>query len=127
MTKEQLGEMLAVYKDQVAFLKVELEESRKREEKFNEQVYRLQDALMSIRAPAAYRDMKNDQGIPDASAELTEARQKEAKLLSIQAQYARQMEGDIFKSQADIEDLMNTVLLAGNKVGSKSLHGNSES
>lgn len=127
MTKSELGEMLAAYKEQIAFLKAELEEARKREEKLNGQVNRLQDGLMNIRSPEAYRDMKVDFNAPTTTAEQAEARAREAKQLTIREQYVRAMEGDIFKSKEDIEDLMNTVLLAGNKVGSKSLHGNSES
>lgn len=127
LTKQELGEMLAAYKEQISFLKAELEEARKREEKLNLQVERLQGGLMNIRAPEAYKDMRADAYVPTASADMAEAREREAKKMAIREQYVRNMEGDIFRSQEDIEDLMNTVLLAGNRVGSKSLHGNNES
>ena len=129
MTKAELGDVLGAYKDQIAFLKAELEEARKREEKLNLQVERLQGGLMNIRAPEAYRDMKADMSEPVLSAERADFIARERKKLEIQNQYVHAMDHNdgIFRSQEDIEDLMNTVLLAGNKTGSKSLHGNSES
>jgi 3-phenylpropionate/cinnamic acid dioxygenase small subunit len=127
MTKQDLGEMLGAYKDQIAFLKEELSESRKREEVLNAQVQRLQDGLMNVRAPEAYRDMRMDSRettVSEASLEAAKTRDTHQK---IQQRYINAMEGDIITSQQDLDDMMNSVLLKANKVGAVSLHGNSES
>lgn len=127
MTKAELSEMLGAYREQIDFLKAELEEARKRENKLNEQVQRLQDGLMAVRSPEAYRDWRADSSSPTISQEQQEFINKEREIIKIQSQYAKAMEGDIFRSREDIEDLMNSVLLSGEKPGSRSLHGNDES
>ena len=127
MTKIELGEILAAKNEQIDFLRAELLESRNREQKLNEQVVRLQDGLMSIRAPEAYRDMRMDARETPISAEQLEAMKKHQEIQKTRERYVRAMEGDVIKTKEDLDDLMNTVLMKGNNVGSKSLHGNTES
>ena len=127
MTKIELGEILAAKNEQIDFLKAELLESRNREGKLNEQVVRLQDGLMAIRAPEAYRDMRMDARETPISAEQLESMKKHQEIQKTRERYVRAMEGDVIKTKEDLDDLMNTVLLKGNNVGSKSLHNNSES
>lgn len=127
MTKSELSEILAANQTVIDFLKAELLESRNREGKLNEQVVRLQDGLMAIRAPEAYRDMRMDARETPISAEQLESMKKHQEIQKTRERYVRAMEGDVIKTKEDLDDLMNTVLLNGNNVGSKSLHGNSES
>jgi len=127
VTKQELGEMLAAFKEQIAFLKAELEEARKREEKMNTQVIRLQDGIMNIRAPEAYRDMRLDSREVSVTEEQQKAVDHAMAKRKVQESYIRAMEGEIITSAQDLEDMMNSVLLKGNTVGTKSLHGNTES
>lgn len=127
MTKAEIGGMLEAYKEQIGFLKAELGEARAREEKLNEQVVRLQNGIMAVRAPEAYRDMKADAREVSISAEQAAAMIKGQQTQKIRERYIRQMEGDIITSGQDLNDMMNSLLASGNKVGSKSPHGNLES
>lgn len=127
MTKAEIGEILAAKNEQIDFLKAELVESRSREGKLNEQVVRLQDGLMAIRAPEAYRDMRSDARETTIPAEIIEAQKKHMHEQKLRERYVRAMEGDVIQTKEDLDELMNTVLMKGNKAGSKSLHGNSES
>lgn len=127
MTKAELGEILAAKNEQIDFLKAELSESRNREAKLNEQVIRLQDGLMAIRAPEAYRDMRSDARETTVPAEVIEAQKKYMQEQKFRERYVRAMEGDVIQTKEDLDELMNTVLMRGNNVGSKSLHGNTES
>lgn len=127
MTKSELAEILATKNEQIDLLKVELSESRSREQKLNEQIVRLQDGLMSIRAPEAYRDMRSDARETSISAEQLEAMRRNQEIQKTRERYVRAMEGDVIKTKEDLDELMNAVLIKGNKTGSKSLHQNSES
>ena len=127
MTKQELGDMIGAYKEQIGFLKAELEESRKREEKLNEQIVRLQDGILAVRAPEAYRDMRSDSREVSISAEQQANMARHHEINKIRERYVRQMEGDVIQTKEDLDEMMNSVLMKGNKVGSKSLHGNAES
>lgn len=120
MTKAEVGEILTAYKEQITFLKEELTSAR-------EQVKRLQDGLMAVRAPEAYRDLRSDSRETTISAEQSNAMARGQEIQKIRERYVRQMEGDTIQTKEDLDDMMNSILAQGNKVGSKSLHGNAES
>jgi len=134
MTKQEIGEILSAYKEQmiiqkeqITLLKEQLAEAKTRENKLTAQVDRLQDGLMAIRSPEAYKDMRADQGEYTISAEQADFQKKEMHIRKIRESYLRAMEGNALKTGEDLDALMESVITRGHVAQSKSLHGNAES
>lgn len=126
MTKQDLQEKVELYKDQILFLKEQLDTVREEKEQYRQQVERLQDAIINIKAPEAYLDMKRDMSaIPEISKEEIEKRQR---MQEVQDQYIRSIEEPLFRNGDDL-DLMIKSGLAKDAVSSEdiSIHGNDES
>jgi chromosome segregation ATPase len=90
------------------------------------QIDKLQDALISVRAPAAYldqQDAKYQASLPEISEETLE-KNKVAK--EVTEGYLRHMEGNLFNSPEDLDDLLVSGILSEHKPPT-SIHGNSES
>lgn len=90
------------------------------------QVNKLQDAVLSIQAPEAYRD----QQVKDFEENMTPLSTEEKEKRDIQARvyrdYMNGMEGSLFRSAEDLDDLLESSLLRGNHAPG-SIHGNNES
>ena len=134
MTKAEQIEILSAYKEQmviqkeqITLLKEQLAEAKQRENKLTAQVDRLQDGLMAIRSPEAYKDMRADQGEYTISAEQADFQKKEMHIRKIRESYLRAMEGNALKTGEDLDALMESVITLGHVAQSKSLHGNAES
>jgi len=127
MTKQEIGEVLEAFKSQITFLKEELVQSRSREEKLTSQVEKLQDGIMAIRSPDAYKDMRADEREYTISAEQADFQKKEMHIRKIRESYLRAMEGNALKTGEDLDALMESVITRGHVAQSKSLHGNAES
>ena len=119
--------MLEAFKSQITFLKEELVQSRSREEKLTSQVEKLQDGIMAIRSPDAYKDMRADEREYTISAEQADFQKKEMHIRKIRESYLRAMEGNALKTGEDLDALMESVITLGHVAQSKSLHGNAES
>jgi len=91
-----------------------------------EQINRLQDALISVRAPEAYRDQiieREDARRVPIDPEVLE-RNRITK--EVTEAYLNGMERPLFRTGDDMEDLLTTSLLRHHKPAA-SLHGNDES
>jgi len=91
-----------------------------------QQISNLQEALISIRAPEAYRDQameRIDSKRTPMSQEELERRRIES---NVTTQYLNGLERPLFTSGEDLEDMLSVGLIRTQK-GVDSLHGNEES
>jgi hypothetical protein len=126
MTKADLEDMAQLYKDQVEFYRSQIGELRDMNKELRDQNIRLQEAIMAVRAPEAYRDLIADRIEPMNYDQ--EAVEKGKKISEIQTQHLANLENDLFKSADDMVQMLAPTLFEGD-IGpaSKSLHDNSES
>ncbi len=99
-----------------------------RDEKFElkSQVDKLQDALISVRAPVAYLDQQDEKyeaGRPKLSEEAVE---RNRVVKEVTTAYINGMEGALLKTPEDLDDLLLSGIISETET-STSLHGNSES
>jgi regulator of replication initiation timing len=124
MNKRDYDEMLTVYKDQIGMLKETIGTLREENHRLSQQVFKLQDGLMAVRAPEAYRDYRNDM-IP----EVVMPEEEKAKLqqnADLMKRYLNNIEQPLFRSASDMEEILAPTLF-GNVNKTESIHDNSES
>jgi hypothetical protein len=124
MTKQDFNEMVLMYKDQITLLKGTIENLRADKDKLSEQVFKLQDGIMAVRAPEVYRDYREDM-MPVS--EISEEEKKKMTLThNLTKAYFTSIEQPLFKGAKDMEELLAPVIFSEvNKT--ESLHENSES
>ena len=91
-----------------------------------EQITKLQDSLISVRAPDAYRDQqleREDDGRPPISTKTLERNRITAEVTE---KYLRGLEEPMFRDGNDLDDLLKTGIIRDLKPPD-SLHGNDES
>lgn len=91
-----------------------------------EQITKLQNSLISVMAPEAYRDQqleREDDGRPPVSAETLE---RNRITQEVTTKYLRGLEEPMFRSAEDIDDLLKTGIIHDIKPPA-SIHGNDES
>lgn len=91
-----------------------------------EQITKLQDSLISVKAPEAYRDQqleREDDGTPPVSAETLERNRITQKVTT---EYLRGLEEPMFRDGHDLDDLLTTGIIRDVKPPA-SLHDNEES
>lgn len=111
--------ILEPWKKQVKFLeqKVASLESEKT---------KLLDAILSVKAPEAYKEMKEDQARASIEPELTEEEKRIAKIKQETIEkYMESLEGPLFKGAEDFDVWLNSVLAPG--IESKPLNYSDES
>lgn len=124
MNKKDYEEILAVYKEQINMLKDTIASIRQDNIRLSDQVFRLQDGLMAVRAPEAYRDFRNDM---TPVAEIPEEERKNLQLKSdLTKAYFNSLEQPLFKSASDMEEILAPSIF-GDIDKTESVHGNSES
>lgn len=118
-------EAVSIYKEQIEFLKTQIEELREEKIELRKQVLALQDALMNIRAPAAYEDLRRDR-IPIDEENMESAKANKRFYEEILPGHIKNIEEPMFK---DPEDMIRTLSSVMSEQGlkSESLHNNSES
>ena len=91
-----------------------------------EQISKLQDSLISIRAPDAYRDqqLEREGPLPGPSPEALERNKITAKFTT---DYLNGLEGPLFRSPDDLDDLITTGIIRDHSTVPASTHGNNES
>ncbi len=125
-TKQDLEEKLNLFKEQIEFLKEQLLAAREDKESYVSQVGKLQDALINIRAPDAYRDMKADEGVPDPA--MGEYMEREMQVQKYLDRYANDIEKPLFQSGEELQAwLEGTLMETSNVTEPSSLHNNEES
>ncbi len=91
-----------------------------------EQITKLQDSLISVRAPDAYRDQqleREDGDRPPVSAETLERNRITS---DVTTRYMRALEEPMFRDGNDLDDLLRTGIIRDQKPPA-SLHDNDES
>jgi 4-diphosphocytidyl-2C-methyl-D-erythritol kinase len=91
-----------------------------------QQIEKLQDSLISVTAPDAYRDqqLEKEEPRPPMSAE----RQKKNRITKeFTERYLNDMEKPMFQSGDDLDDLITTGIIRYTDTTPKSIHGNDES
>lgn len=125
-SKKELERELWESKARVVSLEEQVVLARLDKQELQLQVNKLQDAVLSIQAPEAYRD----QQIKDFEEKSTPISEEEKEKRDIQArvyrEYMNGMEGSLFRSAEDLDDLLESSLLRGDH-SPGSIHGNNES
>jgi hypothetical protein len=127
MTKKDLEDLVGAYKDQIEFLKARCDELKEEKDKLIEQVGFLQQGLMAVKSPEAYRDYRADTAdIPELTEEEIARREELARNAHLVDRFVHGIEGPSFKGPEDMVDLLSrTFITEGPK--DESLHGNTES
>src|SRR3989304_502253 len=120
-TKQEMGEIVQLLKEQISYLKIELEKAREEKESLQKQVVRLTDGIMSIRSPQAYMDMRNDLLGTSLETYSPEEKARAEARKRIQDGFIRGLEEDTFKTPEEIDDMLEGVLRK-NAGKTKSLH-----
>ena len=125
-SKKDIERELWEYKGRVKSLEEQLVIARLDKQELQVQVTKLQDGVLSIQAPEAYRDQRvkeyEEQSEP-VSAEEVEKRKLQAK---VYRDYMNGMEGPLFHNAEEMDDLITSSLLRGDH-SPDSLHGSNES
>lgn len=125
-SKKDIERELWEYKAKVKSLEDQLVVARIDKQELQLQVGKLQDAVLSIQAPEAYRDQKvkdYENASEPVSPEETERRRVYAKVYT---EYMNGMEGPLFRGPEEMDDLLEASLLRGDHAPG-SIHGNNES
>lgn len=130
MTKKDLEEAVALYKEQIDFFKKQNQILLDEKEKYRLNVEKLQDALINIRAPEAYADYRADMaditGIPEDE---PKDRERIRQVKQIQDTFLRSMEQPLFagiKNAEEMEELLAPAL-SQHAGETPSIHDNEES
>jgi hypothetical protein len=91
-----------------------------------QQIEKLQDSLISIRAPEAYQDQQLAKEEPRAP--MSDELQKRNRIMAETTEkYMAAIEEPLFRSADDLDDLLRTGLIRDTDTTPPSLHGNDES
>jgi len=124
--KAELERELIFCKARIESLEEQLKASQSDKDGLFKQINKLQDSLISIQAPSAYMDQQLErEGIrPGPSAELLERNKITQEFTT---SYMNSMEGPLFRSGDDLDDLITTGIVRDHSPIPDSLHGNDES
>ena len=124
--KADLERELAFCRGRIQALEEQLVTTQSEKAGLFEQINKLQDSLISVRAPDAYRDqqLEREGPLPGPSAEMIERNKITAKFTT---DYLNNIEGPLFRSPEDIDDLITTGIIRDHSTVPESLHGNDES
>jgi len=125
-TKGVIERELAFSEAQVESLEGQLRTAQADKAELQAQVTKLQDALVSVRAPEAYRDQQIEKEEVDRVPMSEEAIKRNRLTQETTTEYMNNLEGPLFKDAYALDDLLTTALVRANK-GPVSLHGNDES
>lgn len=129
-TKKELEDVIALYKEQVSFLKEQNTLLLDEKEKYRLQIEKLQDAIINIRAPEAYRDLVADRAELESRAELGEIDreylERQRQIKEVEKTWLSNLERPLFKNADDMAEMLGSSLLR-TPPESKSIHENSES
>ncbi len=91
-----------------------------------QQVEKLQDSLISIRAPDAYRDQQLEKEEPRAPMS-PETLERNRVTKDFTEKYMSALEGPLFRDGNDLDDLLTTSIVRDTDMVPESIHGNDES
>ncbi len=90
------------------------------------QVEKLQDSLISIRAPDAYRDQQLEKEEPRAPMS-PEMQERNRITKDFTERYMNDLEGPTFRNGYDLDELITTGIIRDTDMVPESIHGNDES
>ena len=126
MGKKDIERELVFAQARVESLEEQLRNVQADKAGLTEQILKLQDSLISIQAPEAYRDQqlaREDDGRPPVSEEIME---RNRITQEVTTKYLRDLEGPMFQSGEELDDLSKTGIIRDIQPP-ESLHGNDES
>jgi len=124
--KAELERELIFSESKVESLEGQLRTAQADKAELQAQIVKLQDALVSVRAPEAYRDQQIEREEEDRVPMSEEAIKKNRLTQETTTEYMNALEGPLFKDAYALDDLLTTALVRANK-GPTSIHGNDES
>jgi hypothetical protein len=126
LSKKEMERELVFCKARIEVLEEQLRGALSEKEGLFQQVEKLQDSLISIRAPDAYRDIQLEKEGPRApmSAELQE---KNRITKEFTQNYINAMEEPLLRTGHDLDDLITIGIVRDHDSTPPSLHGNNES
>ncbi len=125
--KADIERELTFSEAQVTLLEGQLQAAQADKAELQAQVTKLQDALVSVRAPEAYRDQQIEREEEDHVPMSQDAMDKNRITQEVTTEYLNSLEKPLFKDAYDLDDLLTTAIVRSSKTGPVSLHGNDES
>jgi len=124
--KAELERELIFCKARIESLEEQLKGARAEKEELFRQIDKLQEALISIQAPDAYRDQQiaKEPPRPPMSAEAQERNRITKEFME---KYMAGLEGPLFPTPDHLDDLIRTGIIRDKDPVPASLHGNDES
>jgi len=122
----KLDDIVNVYREQVELLKGQLDSTKEQNVELLKRVGVLQDAIIAVKAPEAYRDFRADTATdaPSMDAEMI-ARQRA--MADARNEHLAMIERPLFSNGDDMIEVLERTVLGGAEITGKSLHGNDES
>ena len=124
--KKDLERELAVSEAKVESLLERLVVVQDEKLELTSQIGKLQDALISVRAPVAYMDQQEEKYEAKQPKLSPEALEKNRVFKEFTEDYLNGMEGPMLKTPEDLDDLLVSGIISETKPPT-SLHGNNES
>jgi len=125
-SKREIEKELIACQTKIEFLEKQLEITQEDKETLNAQILKLQDAMMSVKAPEAYQDMRFKEFEDNQDPVSKELKEKARIVQDLTTQYINECENPLFTSKQDLEDLITSGLIKDIPT-TPSLHGNDES
>ncbi len=124
--KAELERELIFCKARIEALEEQLRGTLAEKQGLFQQVEKLQDSLISVRAPDAYRDqqLEKEGPRPPMSAELMDRNRVTKEFTQ---NYMNALEGPMFRNGDDLDDLLKTGIIRDTDMTPESIHGNDES
>ncbi|MCW4026213.1 MAG: hypothetical protein NWE76_01855 [Candidatus Bathyarchaeota archaeon] len=124
--KAELERELGFCKGRIQALEEQLQTVQAEKAGLFQQIEKLQDSLISVRAPDAYRDqqLEREGPLPRPSAELIERNRIHQEFTT---GYLNAIEGPLLRDGNDIDDLIKAGIVRDHSTVPDSLHGNDES
>jgi len=127
MNKKDYEEILEIYKDQMLSLREQVAELRVDKAALQEQNFRLQDSIMNVRAPEAYRNMVADR-LPQPTGMSPEEKKRQQEYTYTYNSIIKAVEEPLFRGADDIFKMLTPALNGdGGPEDVGSIHGNDES
>ena len=127
LTKADLEENNLFLKEQLKFCKEQIQMLKEEKDGYKLQIERLQNALFSVQAPQAYRDMQADKAEVPIVEGNQQAKDHQKQLTNIYKTWLHHLEEPLFKDPDDMERLLEGTILKTTNLMGKSLHENEES
>jgi hypothetical protein len=124
--KAELERELVFCKARLEAVEEQLKGADARADTLLQQVEKLQDSLISVRAPDAYRDQQLEKEGPQTPMS-PELREKNRITQEFTTNYLNAIEGPTFRDGNDLDDLATAGIVRFTDITPKSVHGNEES